>query len=140
MVDTMSEKSADIMAGLVIREGVNGRRTYSVAAKRALVELCKGAGVSVAGTALAHGINANLLRRWIVKYSDAKALTVSGTSRKAAAAVLVPVTTAMPRPTRPSASADSYIEITFAAATIRLRGSVDARVFGLVLDCLAQRA
>jgi hypothetical protein len=54
MVDTMSEKNADIMAGLVIREGVNGRRTYSGAAKRALAELCKGPGVSVAGTALAH--------------------------------------------------------------------------------------
>ena len=136
----MSEKNAEIMAGLVIREGVNGRRTYSVAAKRALVELCKGPGVSVAGTALAHGINANLLRRWIVKYSDAKALSVTGTSRKAAATVLVPVTTPMPRSTRPSAGVDSYIEIIFAAATIRLRGSVDVRVFGLVLDCLAQRA
>jgi transposase len=74
---------------------VNGRRTYGVAAKRALVELCKGPGVSVAGTALTHGINANLLRRWILKYSDAKALTVPCTSRKAA--VLVPGTTPMPR-------------------------------------------
>jgi transposase-like protein len=134
----MAEKSVDIVAGLVIREGVNGRRSYNIAAKRALVELCKGPGVSVAGTALAHGINANLLRRWIVKYSDAKALSVPGTSRKTA--VLVPVTTPMPRPTRPSAGADSYIEIIFAAATIRLRGSVDARMLGLVLDCLAQRA
>jgi transposase len=138
MVDTMSEKNADILADLVIRVGVNGRRTYSVAAKRALVELCRSPGVSVAGTALAHGINANLLRRWIVKYSDGKALSIPGASRKAA--VLVPVTTAMPRSARPSVSTDSYIEITFAAATIRLRGSVDARVFGLVLDCLAQRA
>jgi hypothetical protein len=41
MVDTMSEKNADIMAGLVIREGVNGRRTYSVAAKRAQDAACK---------------------------------------------------------------------------------------------------
>ena len=136
----MSEKNADILAGLVIREGVNGRRTYDVAAKRALVEVCKGPGVSVAGTALAHGINANLLRRWIVKYSDAKALSIPVTSRKAAAAVLVPITTPLPRPTRPSVSADSYIEITFAAATIRLRGNVDACVLGLVLDCLARRA
>jgi transposase len=134
----MSEKNADIAAGLVIREGVNGRRTYSVAAKLVLVQLCKGPGVSVAGTALAHGINANLLRRWIVKYSDGKALTVAGAPRKAA--VLVPVTTSMPRSTRPSVSADAYIEVTFAAATIRLRGSVDAHMFSLVLDCLAQRA
>lgn len=136
----MSEKNAEILASLVIREGVNGRRSYNIAAKRALVELCNAPGVSVAGTALAHGINANLLRRWIVKYSQGKALSIPGGSRKAAAAVLVPVSTPMPRSTRPSVSADSYIEITFAAATIRLRGSVDARVLGLVLDCLAQRA
>lgn len=41
-VDTMSEKNAEIVAGLVTREGVNGRRTHSFAGKRALGELCGG--------------------------------------------------------------------------------------------------
>src|ERR1017187_4493432 len=55
------------------------------------------------------------------------------------AAALLPVTTSMPSSTRPAISSDSCIEISFAAATIRVRGAVDARVLGVVLDCLAQR-
>jgi hypothetical protein len=56
------------------------------------------------------------------------------------AAALLPVTRSMPSSTRPAISLDSCIEITFAAATIRVCGAVDARVLGVVLDCLAQRA
>jgi transposase len=65
----MPEKSTELVEGLILKPGSNGRRTYSVAAKRALVELCNRPGISVAGMALAHGINANLLRRWMVQYS-----------------------------------------------------------------------
>jgi transposase len=137
MVDTMS---VEVVAGLITKQGVNGRRTYRAAAKRALAELCSGPGVSVAAMALQHGVNANLLRRWITVYSGSKTSgkqpAVSGKS----AATLLPVTTPMPSANRTSISADSYIEISFAAATIRVRGAVDARVLGVVLDCLAQRA
>ena len=136
----MSEKSVEVVAGLITRQAVHGRRTYSVAAKRALAELCSGPGVSVAAMALQHGVNANLLRRWINEYSGGKPSgarpRVSGT----AAATLLPVSTPMPSTARTSSSQESYIEISFAAATIRVRGAVDGRVLGMVLDCLAQRA
>jgi transposase-like protein len=32
-----------------------------------VVEECRGAGVSLAAVALAHGLNANLLRRWVME-------------------------------------------------------------------------
>jgi len=41
------------------------RRTHSEAFKRALIEACGEPGASVAGVALANGINANQLRRWM---------------------------------------------------------------------------
>src|SRR5450755_4445229 len=134
----MSEKSADVVEGFVVGQGVSGRRTYSVAGKRALAELCKRPGVSVARTALMHGINANLLRRWMVKYSDAKASLIVAAPRFASA-VLVPVSTPVPRTRRALVASDPSIEITFAAATIRVRGEVDARALNVVLDCLARR-
>ena len=69
----MAEKGVEVVEGLVVRGAVNGRRTYSKAAKQALVQICLRPGVSVAGTALAHGINANLLRRWMTRHApDAK--------------------------------------------------------------------
>jgi transposase len=134
----MSEKSADVVEGFVVRQGVSGRRTYSVAGKRALAELCRRPGVSVARTALMHGINANLLRRWMAKYSDAKASLIVAAPRLASA-VLVPVSTPVPRTRRVVVASDPSIEITFATATIRVRGEVDARALNVVLDCLARR-
>ena len=40
----------------------NGRRRYDPASKQRLVEACLQPGVSLAGLALQHGVNANLLR------------------------------------------------------------------------------
>jgi len=43
------------------------RRHHSAEFKAKVVEACRGAGVSMAAVALAHGVNANLLRRWVVE-------------------------------------------------------------------------
>jgi transposase len=43
----------------------NGRRRYDPASKRRLVESCLQPGVSLAGVAMRHGVNANLLRKWV---------------------------------------------------------------------------
>jgi transposase-like protein len=85
----MAEKSVEVVEGLVVRAPPGGRRTYSIAAKRALVHSCLRPGVSVASTALANGINANLLRRWMVQYGPGgKSASAPGTDVS-----LVPVST-----------------------------------------------
>jgi transposase len=131
----MAEKSVEVVEGLVVRAPPGGRRTYSVAAKRALVQSCFRPGVSVASTALANGINANLLRRWMVVYGPGgKATNRSGTSVS-----LVPVSTGSAATLR-SVSTPDCIEIIFMGTTIRVHGMVDARALRAVLDGLAQRA
>ena len=132
LVDTMAEKSVEVVEGLVVRGPVNGRRTYSKA-KQALVQICLRPGVSVAGTALAHGINANLLRRWMTRYV---AGTKGGNEARSGVALL-PVSTP---PSAMRSSPDAFIELSFMGASIRIRGTVDARTLRVVLDCLAQRA
>jgi transposase len=52
----------------VVRLTRDGKRRYDEDAKRALVEQALQPGVSVARLALEHGVNANLLRKWITKY------------------------------------------------------------------------
>ena len=42
------------------------RRTHSAAFKAKVVSACRQPGVSIAGVALTNGLNANLLRRWVV--------------------------------------------------------------------------
>jgi transposase len=44
------------------------RRQHALEFKQSLVALCQPC-ISISGVALAHGVNANLLRRWITQYS-----------------------------------------------------------------------
>jgi transposase len=131
----MTDKSVEVVEGLVVRAPPGGRRTYSVAAKRALVHSCLRPGVSVASTALANGINANLLRRWMLQYGPGGKSAGPGTDVS-----LVPVSTVSAVTSRVSSSPESSIEIVFMNTTIRVRGIVDTRALRVVLDCLAQRA
>ena len=46
------------------------RDRYSNEFKRELVKACEAPGVSTASVALANGVNANLLRRWVSEFRD----------------------------------------------------------------------
>jgi transposase len=133
----MSGKPVELVQGLIVKEGAHGRRTYGGKAKQELVELCRSPGVSVAGLALAHGINANLLRRWIVRYAAAAAPEADRAAERRV--VLRQVKVVEPAPPPPVMTGGT-IELTFKSATIRVIGAVDARALATVLDCLAARA
>ena len=62
----MTEPSLDLVPNLVRSRKRNGLCMYNKAAKRELVRRCLLPGVSLARTALDHGLNANLLRKWVV--------------------------------------------------------------------------
>lgn len=57
--------------------GRNGRRRYDPASKDRLVAACLQPGVSVSRLALEHGVNANLLRKWIKKRTETQSLPPS---------------------------------------------------------------
>jgi transposase len=60
--------------------GRNGRRRYEAASKERLVAACLEPGVSVSRLALEHGVNANLLRKWIKKRTLLRSLPSSSPS------------------------------------------------------------
>ena len=69
----MSEPSLDLVPNLIRRRKSNGRCVYDKdEAKRELVRRCLLPGVSLARTALEHGLNANLLRKWVVKQTGTR--------------------------------------------------------------------
>src|SRR5450755_3687873 len=55
----------------------DGKRVFAETYKQSLVERCLQPGTSVSRVALEHGINANLLRKWIDKRSK-RPVTVVG--------------------------------------------------------------
>jgi transposase len=70
----MMENKSRLSRSLVVGHRNNGRCRYDPEAKRELVEACLRPGVSVARMALEHGINANLLRKWIHQYRENSSL------------------------------------------------------------------
>jgi transposase-like protein len=56
-----------VRAQLVARTRADGRHVYRKEGKAALVAACAEPGASVAALALAQGVNANLLRKWITR-------------------------------------------------------------------------
>ena len=64
----MTEQITELKQQLVVGRKRDGRCCYDPQAKRELIEAGLQPGVSVAKLALAHGINANLLRTWMTKH------------------------------------------------------------------------
>lgn len=64
----MLETKSELSRPLVIGHRCDGRCRYDPVAKQELVQSCLRPGVSIARQALVHGVNANLLRKWIHHY------------------------------------------------------------------------
>ena len=65
-------KMADREVGLVepFRVTRNGRRYFSAAHKRTVVQKCLVPGASLAAVALSYGFNANLVRKWVRQHQE----------------------------------------------------------------------
>jgi transposase len=146
MVDTKKGASrAGSASG--VRVNRTGRRTYTLDYKLDVVRQCSEPGVSVAAVALAHGINANLVRRWIVRHQRARIdstpkpratllpVTIEAATARLAARADDQVDAATKR-RRPGAAT---IELEVYGARIHLRGGVDVQALRSLLAVLAQR-
>jgi len=139
----MAERVLDVVPGLIKGHKSDGRCVYDAAAKRELVRRCHHPGISVAAMALAHGINANLLRSWITKSARREGREGNG------AAALVPVTTVATAvvPSTPKAqsstrsrSGESSVELELPSGTVRVRGIEASEVLRSLIDGLLRRA
>lgn len=109
------------------------RRTHSLEFKQRAVEASAQPGASIAGVAMAHGINANQLHKW-----RRQLLATNGvvTQARMLPVTMVPEATSMPD--APSAQ-DGSIDIQFSRARVSVRGRVDLDVLQTVLATLRPR-
>ena len=138
MQTVIETEHASLLQRGVVRVRSNGKRIYAEEFKAELVRQCLVPGTSVAATGLAHGINANLLRRWIALHSayapsSSQPALLPVTVHKSSAACSAASPPAVP-------GAPQSIEIEFHGARVHVRGPVDPRQLRVVLDVLARRA
>jgi transposase len=105
------------------------RRTHSDEFKAQVVAACRTPGVSIAGVALEHRLNANLLRRWVVEEERDRevGLLAAGNGSQvpsiAASAAFVPV--ALPAPSVARAQ-EIVIELRRGATLVKVSWPVEA--------------
>lgn len=128
--------AVEVQIARVVARGVRRGpyRKRSVAEKRAIVQECMVAGASVAAIALAHRVNANLVRKWIRKFR------LGEFGQPDSGMTLLPVTVHEVAPSlandRASPSAKDYIDIELAAGRVRVHGRVDVEALRTVLASL----
>lgn len=93
------------------------RRRYSAEFRASVIEACRQPGVSMAAVALANGLNANMLRKW-VQEADRRELVAAPTLQDSAPLPMkgfVPI--ALPAPP----ASDIHIELQRAGTTVSVR-------------------
>ncbi|MBY0439531.1 MAG: transposase [Burkholderiales bacterium] len=126
----------------------NGRRYFDADHKRHVVEQCLAPGASVAAVSLAHGFNANLVRKWIRAHQAAQAEAM-GRQRLIPVSVTevdeAPASSVQKARKRRSTKLDrapsdrapaGLIEIQVGHAIVRLYGPVEASALRTVLQVL----
>lgn len=133
----MAERVLDVVPGLIKGHKRDGRCVYDAAAKRELVRRAQQPGTSVAALALAHGINANLLRSWVTQ-------TVGRERAKPGpSAALVPVAamaTTTPASSTKRTLSEGMVELELPSGTVRVRGVEPAEILRALVDGLLRRA
>ena len=148
----MSKKPVAVVVSreeLVARKKRDGRNLYEPSAKQRLIEACLEPGVSISGMALAHGLNTNVLRKWLMRARASGAVSESGQHERRAqsAPKLLPVTL-LPEPainapashasqaSSPHSDDAGHIKIEIGGARIVVDTRVDATALSTVLECL----
>ncbi len=93
---------------LLVKHTRDGRCVYSRSGKQALIEACRVEGASIAAIALSHGVNANLLHKWLrldAQRPHRAARQVTTSSSTAVPPVLLPVQIAKAPPAAPPPAA-----------------------------------
>jgi len=93
------ESNSEVLGGLVLGRKRDGRCRYDPRVKQELVKICLQPGVSVAALAMLHGVNANLLRKWITQWQSHNAIQQTApevTTQNASPFMALPVQAAAP--------------------------------------------
>lgn len=137
MASTMKQADAKFRVPLAAQETKRTRRSYAPEFKREVVAQCLAAGTSVSGVALSHGINANVIRKWLPRHealASTAVATMLAVTIKPAARLATPKPAGMHAPvgaTRPP------IELILGAATVRLPAGFDPAELHSIVQVLA---
>lgn len=131
-----------VVAGDPVRVTSNGRRYFGKAHREAVVAKCLVPGVSLAAVALANGLNANLVRKW-VRQGQARNAVANPTTKLLPVTIQPERTRVLPERARSRRGAARSRRVDRGSMQLRvgsielvLQGTVDREQLSLVLEAL----
>lgn len=114
------------------------RRRHPIAEKLAIVRECLQPGASLAGVALAHQVNANMVRKWVVKYQSGGygRFIDTGTAMLPVVVKAGSVSAASNKRAQPKSDATASVEVELPRGVLRLQ-SIDATLLRALIDALS---
>jgi transposase len=106
------------------------RRHFDAGFKREVVQACQQPGMSLSGVALHYGLNANMVRKWVLRERP-------GESASMAPVKLVPVVVS-PDSTKCD-PVPAGIEIETARGLVRVHGRIDTSLLRVVIESMTAR-
>lgn len=131
-----------VVAGDPVRVTRNGRRYFGKAHREAVVAKCLVPGVSLAAVALANGLNANLVRKWVRQRQERNAVA-NPTNKLLPVTIQTEQTRVLPEraPSRRGAARTrragrGSMQLRVGSIELVLQGTVDREQLSLVLEAL----
>ena len=132
----MTQADANTRVPIAAQGTRKTRRVYSRKFKREVVARCLEPGASVSAIALAHGINANVIRKWLPRRKLAAART-QATMLPVTIQSAAPTASIKPRIDAGQSARRAPIELTLGAATVRLPHGFDPLELRNIVQILA---
>ena len=115
--------------------GRRSRKRRSIAEKLAIIRECLQPRASLAAVALAHRANANMVRKWVVKYQQGGYGPLAE-GETALLPVVVKPRTVRRMSSKPAISSAS-IEVELPRGVLRLHGNVEAALLSALIEALS---
>jgi len=138
-VDTVTAENTQSEPGLVKRLKADGRRVYEREAKLAIVREATQPGVSLAGVALRHGLNANLLRKWVVKHRAQALGAIDAATLSLLPVVMTPSPAATTRSPQTRPRERTAIEVECVRGVARFDDGIDRAVLRALIEAMSAR-
>ena len=132
----MTQADANTRVPIAAQGTRKTRRVYSRKFKREVVARCLEPGTSVSAIALAHGINANVIRKWLPRQKLAAA-RAQATMLPVTIQSSAPISTIKPRIDSGQSVRRAPIELTLGTATVRLPHGFDPLELRNIVQILA---
>ncbi len=114
------------------------RRRPPLAEKLAIVRECLQPGASLAGVAMAYGANANMIRKWVVKYQRGEYGPLADTAPRLLPVVVKPVKPRAARSSSASPDSTPVIEVELRRGVLRVHGRADPTLLRALVDALSR--